>query len=46
MASTLSQKIKLFCQKTTDFVYFKPYDFVQNAPVCDSNTYQIMYGET
>merc|ERR1712240_255136 len=35
-----------FCQKTQNFVYFGPYDFVQISPACGPNMYQIMYGET
>ena len=32
----------LHFQKATDFVYFRPYDFVQILPACGPNTYQIM----
>ena len=47
MASTLCQKLlTILCQKAQNFVWFRPYDFVQILPACDPNTYQIMYGET
>ena len=47
MASTLCQKLlTIFCQKVQHFVWFRPYNVVQISPVCDPNTYQIMYGET
>ena len=46
MASSLSQKwLTMFCQKAQNFVYFVPCDFVQIAPACGLNAYQIMYGE-
>ena len=47
MASTLCQYlVTIFGQKTQNFVWFGPYDFVQTSLACGSNTYQIMYGET
>ena len=35
MASTLCQKLlTIFCQKTQNFVWFRPYDFVQISLAC------------
>ena len=31
-----------FYQNTQNFVYFVPYDFVQNSQACGANTYQIV----
>ena len=36
----------MLCQKAQNFVWFRPYDFVQIPPACGPNTYQITYGET
>ena len=47
MASTRSQKLlTIFYQKAQNFIYFKPYDFVQISPARAPKTCQIMYGET
>ena len=49
MVSALSQKQtkqNIFCQKAQNFVYFKPYNFVQISAVWGPNTSQIMYGKT
>ena len=47
MASTLCQKLwTIFCQKAQNFVWFRPYYFVQIPPACGPNTYQVMYGDT
>ena len=45
MASTLKNDYR-FCQKTQNFVYFVPYDFIQISPACGPLTYQIMYEES
>ena len=36
----------VYGQKAQKFIHFGPYDLIQITPVCSSNTYQIMYGET
>ena len=47
MALTLSQRwLTIFYQKTKNFIYFRPDEFVQISPVCCPNAYQIMHGET
>ena len=47
MASRLFQKwLTIFSQKAQNFVYFRPYDFVQTSPALGPNTHQIMYGKT
>ena len=47
MVQTLCQKLlTIFCQKAQNFVWFRPYDFIQISPACGRNSYQIMYGET
>ena len=46
MGSNLCEKLlTIFCQKTHNFVWFGPYDFVQISPACSTNTYEIMYGD-
>ena len=40
-----SDKI-FFMSKSSNFVEFGPYNFVQIPPACGPNFYQIMYGET
>ena len=41
MASARSLKLP----KSSNFVYFVPYDFIQILPARGPNTYEIMYGE-
>ena len=36
----LKNGLPFFFQKAQNFVYFRPYDFVQISPECDPNTYQ------
>ena len=44
--SKMVLKISGVCQNAQNFIYFGLYDLVQILPVCGTNTYQIMYGET
>ena len=44
--SKMVLKTQFFCQKSSNFVHFGPYDFFQISPACNSSTYQIMYAET
>ena len=47
MASSLSQKrLTILVLKSSYFVYFGPYHFVQISQAYGPNTYQILYGET
>ena len=40
------KKVNNFLLKSSTFLKFEPYDFVQISPICGPNTYHIMYGDT